>query len=190
MTEIRTPRLRLLALDLRHLRLLRQQRHYLHEALQLQGDGLQLDAEMGKEMAQAIDYWLLNVESHPERYAWYTHWEIILRAENRSIGGIGFNGFPDPEGNVTVGYAIDLRYQNQGYATESLRYLSDWAGQEPRLRCISAELYQDNHASRRVLEKCDFRLERSIDQILIFQRPFAPLSSRSTDSKPGKAASL
>lgn len=168
MVEIITPRLRLIALDLRHLRLLRQDRTCLLQALQLVNEDLILGQEMAEEMEKSLDFWLLNVESHPKTYAWYTRWEIILTAENRNIGSLGFNGFPDKQGDIMVGYAIDERYQNRGFATESLKALIDWASTEETLKTISAETYLDNHASNRVLKKNQFTVSLENDQTILW----------------------
>jgi [ribosomal protein S5]-alanine N-acetyltransferase len=170
MVEILTPRLCLLALDLRHLRLWRQQRPYMEEALGLIPSAMQIDEEMAVEVRQSIDFWLINVEAHPQHYAWYTNWEIVLTAENRSIGGIGFNGRPDAEGKVTVGYLIDDRYHNQGYATESLGHLLGWAEADRALQVVCAETPLDHLASQRVLTKSGFARVGENDQTCLWER--------------------
>jgi len=180
MLELYSDRLRLLALDLRHLRLMRQGRDTLEEALGLNGMVFQTDAETAAEFRQAIDFWLINVESRPADYPWYTNWEIILREENRSIGGIGFSGRPDAQGKTMTGYFIDDRYHNRGYATESLGTLIAWAFTDPALQCIAAETTHDHLASHRVLRKNHFRPVQQVDQIWLWERSALPTTSASS----------
>ncbi len=172
MVEIVTPRLRLIALDLRHLRLMAQSRQYLEKALDLFPFELQIDPEIAQEIHQAIDFWLMRVESNPSRYAWYTHWEIVLTEKNHSIGGIGMSGFPDEDGKTMVGYVIDDRFHNQGFATESLEYLSRWAGEEEKLQYLVAETPLENRSSQRVLEKNGFTETGKYDQTSLWERHF------------------
>jgi [ribosomal protein S5]-alanine N-acetyltransferase len=177
MVELHSDRLRLLALDLRHLRLLRQSRAVMEEALGLNPIEFQTDREMEIEIRQAVDFWLINVESRPEDYAWYTNWEVILQTENRSIGGIGLSGRPDAQGKVMTGYFIDNRYQNQGYATEGLRTIIEWAFRDPDLRCLTAETSNDHLASHRVLIKNHFQRVQEADQIWVWERSVRPATS-------------
>lgn len=170
MTELSTSRLQLVALDLRHLRLLRVGRDMMAESLGLVSAHLEVEPEIEQEYRQAIDLWLLNVASHPEDYAWYTNWEIILKAENRSIGGIGLSGKPDQDGMVMIGYMVDNRYRNQGHATESLKAIIEWAASEPRLQGIMAETPKENVASQKVLQKNQFAQTNTTDQTLVWER--------------------
>ncbi len=179
MLRLHSDRLCLLALDLRHLRLMRQGRDILEEALGLDHMVFQTDKETATEFRQAIDFWLINVESRPKHYPWYTNWEIILEEENRSIGGIGLSGRPDAQGKVMTGYFIDDRYHNRGYATESLGTLIDWAFTDPEVQCITAETTHDHLASHRVLIKNQFQPVQEVDQIWLWERPYRPAASPS-----------
>jgi RimJ/RimL family protein N-acetyltransferase len=186
MVELSSERLRLLALDLRHLRLMRQSRDLMEEALGLLPMTFQVDKEMATEIRQAIDFWLINVESRPEHYAWYTNWEIILPAENRSIGGIGLSGRPDEEGKVMTGYFIDARYYNQGFATEALQTLIEWAFRDPALAFLTAETPHDHYASHRVLIKNQFEPVQEADQLVIWERPAGPAKASAMTAREGQ----
>jgi ribosomal-protein-alanine N-acetyltransferase len=157
MIEIRTPRLRLIPLDLRCLRLLKQDRHKLQQHLGLEPSELQTGARFHKELEEALEWWIAQVRAHPEHYPWFTNWEIILTAENRSIGGIGLSGKPDKKGETMTGYVIDDRYHNQGFATESLRALARWVFKDAVAKRLLADTPHDNLASQQVLRKCGFR---------------------------------
>ncbi len=75
-----------------------------------------------------------------------------------AIGGIGFHGGPDEQGQVEIGYGIVPAYRGRGHASKALRLLVDRAvclG----ARCLTAETEADNLASQHVLEGQGFRLE-------------------------------
>ncbi len=55
-----------------------------------------------------------------------------------------------------MGYGIDPAYQNQGYMTEAVKALVDWAFQYPFCKTVTATEVK-NPASRRLLEKLGAR---------------------------------
>ncbi len=83
---------------------------------------------------------------------------LIIRREGRVIiGYAGFKGPPDAAGTIEVGYGIGDSYQRQGFATEAVAALIDWAFTQPAVRRVVAECLPDNAASIRVLEKLGMR---------------------------------
>jgi [ribosomal protein S5]-alanine N-acetyltransferase len=160
MFEINTPRLRLIPLNLRCLRLLKESRTKLQQHLGLEPMEIEVEQVYKKELAEALDWWITQVAAHPEHYMWFTNWEIVLKAENRSIGGIGLAGQPDKNGETKTGYVIDNRYHNQGYATESLKAIARWVFRDASSRRLLADTPTSNEVSQAVLKKCGFRLDR------------------------------
>lgn len=154
--SIKTERLRLVPLNLQQLRLLQQNRGAMEADLGLLPSEMQTEAVTEREIAEAMNFWLLGVEKDPVNYPWHTTWEIVLAAENRSIGSVGLSGLPDENGETAVGYSIDLRCHGKGYMTEALTALVGWAFQNQELKRILAETHHSNIASHRVLEKCGF----------------------------------
>jgi len=159
--SLRTGRLLLLPLDRDDLERLQTGRPQMEDYLGLKRSGLEHSATLRREYRDAMRFWLDYARTHPADYAWGTNWEIVRTAENRSIGGMGFNGLPDADGRVTVGYAIDERYQGRGFATEALKALCRWAFEHPKLREISALTPAANRASQRVLQKNQFQPGRA-----------------------------
>lgn len=93
---------------------------------------------------------------HEDKYWWYTYWLIVLKSENKIIGGACFTGEPDSEGQVEIGYGTNLFYRSKGYMTEAVKAVTDWALQLPEVKTIIAETEPDNYASHKVLLKCGF----------------------------------
>ena len=91
---------------------------------------------------------------NPEQWEWYAIWMIELK-DGTHIGELCFKGL-DSNGVVEIGYGIMEQYQEHGYATETVKAISAWAFQEPKVTAIEAEIDNKNIASKKVLEKCGF----------------------------------
>ncbi|TAE00272.1 MAG: N-acetyltransferase [Bacteroidetes bacterium] len=109
-----------------------------------------------KELEGAFPFWIEQTAANPKDYLWFTAWEIILTAENLSIGGIGLMGLPNEAGETMTGYHIDGKFQKQGFASEALECLLRWAFQNPDLKAVIAHTLPENPASQKVLEKNKF----------------------------------
>ena len=92
--------------------------------------------------------------AHPRQRAWYAMWMIELR-DGTHIGELCFRGV-SPDGAVEIGYGIDERYQDRGYATEAVSAVTAWAAQQGGITRVEAEAEDENIASLRVLEKSGF----------------------------------
>lgn len=88
-------------------------------------------------------------------------WGPYVVVENESgwaIGGIGFKGGPDTDGDVEIGYGICRSRQRNGIASEAVRLMCGVA-QRYGAASVSAETELDNTVSQRVLQKCGFARE-------------------------------
>ena len=85
----------------------------------------------------------------------WCHRQVVERASNLVVGGIGFFGPPD-DGTVEIGYGIVPSRQGRGYATEAVAEMLSMAWSEPYVVAVTAETDADNMASHRVLEKAGF----------------------------------
>ncbi len=100
-------------------------------------------------------YVIRHILSQPVNFA------VVRTVDDAVIGSIGYlfshetNAEMKP-GEVELGYWIGFDYQRQGYATEAVGALLQYAFAEmgcPRVWCSS---FPGNFASRRVQEKCGF----------------------------------
>jgi RimJ/RimL family protein N-acetyltransferase len=80
-------------------------------------------------------------------------YQLIRRADGQVIGDVGFLGPPDATGAVNVGCAVADDARGQGYATEALAALLDWARKQTGLTCVLADTTRSNLASQRLLER-------------------------------------
>ncbi|WPV00019.1 GNAT family N-acetyltransferase [Mucilaginibacter sp. cycad4] len=150
--------------------LLKQDRRLLEAALGLNPSAMLIDPLYIKEIDDAFDnFWLPNTLSFPDKYLWYTGWEIVLKSSNTVIGGMGFAGYPNSDGEAEIGYMIDANQHNKGYATEALQLLSQWAFTHEFVKAIIVNTYADNLPSKRILDKCGFSLMREAEGLLTYR---------------------
>jgi RimJ/RimL family protein N-acetyltransferase len=147
--KLESDRLIIIALDLEDFKLYLDKKAALEKKLGLELTGRELNSEMKEIFKKPYQKALKDKKN----YLWYTNWQIILKEENRIIGGITFKGPVNFEGEVEVGYGIEQKYQNKGYMTETLKIIIKWSFKHGEIKRVIAETNKDNIASQRVLEK-------------------------------------
>ena len=97
-----------------------------------------------------------------DREAFMAHWHRILADERNIIQTIIFNGQVagsvssyEEEGKPEVTYWLGKDYWGKGIATRALK---EFLAQKNQVRPIYARVAKDNLRSRRVLEKCGFKI--------------------------------
>jgi RimJ/RimL family protein N-acetyltransferase len=97
-----------------------------------------------------------------ERFAGYGYWAAIEKCTGAFLGWFGF---VPPEGrsphDVQLGYRLRKSAWGKGYATEGSRALIRKGFTELGVQRVFATTYQDNRASRRVMEKAGLTLVRT-----------------------------
>jgi RimJ/RimL family protein N-acetyltransferase len=81
---------------------------------------------------------------------------LVRRKDGRAVGAMGFHGPPDKEGGAEVGYDLAENARGQGYATEALRALSEWALARDDVKFLFAAIDRDNAPSQRVIARAGF----------------------------------
>jgi RimJ/RimL family protein N-acetyltransferase len=81
---------------------------------------------------------------------------LVRREDGRAVGAMGFHGVPDKEGGAEVGYDLAENARGQGYATEALRALSEWALARDDVGFLFAAIDRDNAPSQRVVARAGF----------------------------------
>lgn len=89
---------------------------------------------------------------------------IVWRENGQMIGEIGLTADPKREYPAAqmLGYAIREEFWGQGIVTEAARAVVAYGFRQLGLLLISAYCYPENHASRRILEKCGFHYEGTL----------------------------
>lgn len=88
----------------------------------------------------------------------YYNWLIMLKDNNKIIGGINLN-VDNYNESLEFNYAIDNRYTCNGYMTEALNLIKDFCLNEIKVNRLYGGCEINNISSKRVMEKCDFKYE-------------------------------
>ena len=86
--------------------------------------------------------------------------DLAITLDGRVIGGVGVERHGDVwRFTGEIGYWIGADHWGQGYASEAIAAFVPHAFATFGLERIEARVFAPNRSSRRVLEKCGFRLE-------------------------------
>ncbi|WEO96740.1 GNAT family N-acetyltransferase [Streptomyces sp. FXJ1.172] len=81
---------------------------------------------------------------------------LVRHEDGRAIGGMGFHGAPNEHGWVEIGYDLVEEARGQGYATEALRTLTNWALARDDVQMVFATIEPANLPSQRVVSRAGF----------------------------------
>ncbi|MER7839363.1 GNAT family N-acetyltransferase [Streptomyces sp. NPDC096040] len=81
---------------------------------------------------------------------------LVRREDGRAVGGLGFHSAPDEEGRVEIGYDLTESARGNGYATEALRALADWALARDDVTSLFATVEPANIPSLAVVSRAGF----------------------------------
>jgi ribosomal-protein-alanine N-acetyltransferase len=84
---------------------------------------------------------------------------IELKSEKKIIGSIGVHKINKFFETATVGYWLGQKYWRQGYGSEALRVILDFAFRKLKLRRLDATIIKENPSSGKLLEKYGFKKE-------------------------------
>ncbi len=96
-------------------------------------------------------------------------WIIRDKRKGRIIGEAGFRSFDEEKKTVEIGYRILQKRQNQGYATEAVSSLCQWAFYQ-QIKKIRACCDKENIASQRVLKKNGFKKVANDKGLLVYEK--------------------
>lgn len=130
--------------------------------------GADVSGAMSDDLQHFARYRLAQMEADPSIRQWLARAMVMTEADGRrhAIGTIGFHGPPDGEGRVEVGYRVEPAYRRQGYASEAVRALFDWAAREHGIRRFVASISPANEASLTLVRGFGFvRTGEQMDEI-------------------------
>ncbi len=163
MLQLKTKRLRLMALSLEQLDFFLISPHELEQELEL---ALTPNTTQDPAALRAISTKIgkMRRARRPD-HPWYTYWLLAVPEIRCGAGLAGFKGIPDQKGEAEIGYGIDPAFRNRGYMSEAVHALVSWAFEAEACRAVVArKVLRTNIASQRVLEKVGMHIyEESTD---------------------------
>lgn len=104
--------------------------------------------------------WIALHESWRQEFQRF-EWAIVHTQTNQLMGAIGL-GYNRNHHHGEVGYWLGEPFWNQGYASEALQHIIDWAFNEQHYHRIFARHFVHNPSSRKVMEKAGLRYEGTL----------------------------
>lgn len=84
-------------------------------------------------------------------------WIIIQKEDNQKIGTCGFHCWNKKTGVIEIGYDLQEDYAKQGYMSEAMEKMIEFAKTELQVKQIDANIYVDNQASISLVKKFGFK---------------------------------
>lgn len=105
------------------------------------------------------DWWINHVAEETQKQGRSVNW-AIRRQDGYLMGGIGYHGLELGKSHkAEIGYWLAKPYWGQGVMTEAVKKVTDFAFSELGLIRITANVFDFNQGSARVLEKSGYQLE-------------------------------
>ena len=96
------------------------------------------------------------VENNEADGVYHSFWFVIRKADRVVMSSACFKGAPNVGGEVEIGYGLVEAFEHQGYMTETVAAMCDWALMQPNVERVIAETDADNPKSHNVLKRCGF----------------------------------
>lgn len=96
-----------------------------------------------------------DVRERPENIKWYYR-IIVDRERNLAVGSVSFHGAPNKDGMLEIGIGIAEPERGQGFASEALIGMWNWAANQPRVKLLRYTVSPSNAASMAIIKKFEF----------------------------------
>ena len=89
----------------------------------------------------------------------YNDWALVAKDSGKMIGTCGFTKIDNENNSVEIGYIINPKFWGNGYATEAVKRILQFAFEELNVNRVEAKFMFGNEASLAVMEKSGMKLE-------------------------------
>lgn len=100
---------------------------------------------------------LADVKAHPENIRWYYRM-IVDRERNLAVGSVSFHAAPDERGMIEIGIGIAEPERGNGFASEAITGMWDWASQQPNVKFLRYTVSPNNVESIAIIKNFGFPL--------------------------------
>ncbi len=122
--------------------------------------GADVPAWLADDMQDFLEYRLAQVREDPSVRGWLGRSMVFAEADGSRhvVGSIGFHGPPDEDNRLEIGYRVDPRYRQRGFARESASAMYRWAHDKHGISTFVASVSPDNIASLNLIEEFGYVL--------------------------------
>lgn len=96
-------------------------------------------------------------EKDPDNYLWHSFWLLMRKSDRVIVGSAAFKDVPNSEGEVEIGYGLGAAFEHNGYMSEAVMAMCEWALNQEGIKAVIAETDLDGYASQRILGRCGFK---------------------------------
>lgn len=90
------------------------------------------------------------------------HWQCLVIRQHDTGEALGVTGMCFSQGRAEVGYLLLPAFYGQGFGSESLQALTQWAVSSQNITKFKAVVTEGNVASERLLQKIGFQLVEKV----------------------------
>jgi RimJ/RimL family protein N-acetyltransferase len=89
-------------------------------------------------------------------YLYHTFWFLIRKSDRVVVGSADFKDAPNEDNEVEIGYGLGKNFERNGYMTEAVRAMCNWAITQDNVSHVIAETDIDSPQSQNILKRCGF----------------------------------
>jgi RimJ/RimL family protein N-acetyltransferase len=135
----------------------------LEEELNIEKSPRSISPELREALENSI---IPSVGDLNKNYLYSTLWSLILKKENKMVGDLCFQGEPNIDGEIEIGYGTYFEFRRKGYMTEAVGKMLKWAKMQPEVWKVLASTEKNNISSQRILESNNFTKIGEADNII------------------------
>lgn len=91
-------------------------------------------------------------------YFYHSFWFLVRKSDRIVVGSADFKGLPNERGEVEIGYGLGKSFEHNGYMTEAVQSMCQWALKQEGVSHVIAETDVDGVSSQHILSRCGFKL--------------------------------
>ena len=111
----------------------------------------------------------LKAQSDASNYLYHTVWFIVRKTDSVVMGEIAFMGLPNENREVEIGYGLNPEFEGEGYMTEAVQTLCEWALAQKEINHVVAET-ENNPKSENILKRAGFLIYQQNDMAVRWRR--------------------
>ena len=102
-------------------------------------------------------------------YLYHTVWFIVRKSVRAVMGEIAFTDVPDENREVEIGYGLNPEFEGEGYMTEAVQTLCEWALAQKEINHVISET-ENNPKSENILKRAGFLVYQQNDMAVRWRR--------------------
>lgn len=96
-------------------------------------------------------------------------WAVVITETGKMIGTCGYTSFDVDNRRTEIGYVLNPAYWGNGYASEAVMAVTEFAFSELGMNRVEAHFIEGNERSLHVMRKCGMALEGIFRQYMLIK---------------------